>query len=116
VAHEDLVNTHQSNSVHFDEHQHSVAERLEFIERVLGDSAAQHDQHVNTLREHASRHDSVLCRVETLETTMSDNIEKIKQEIGMTSSNIEKLHEHICAERSAREQHAERVEFIEQKL
>jgi len=99
-------------------HHASLAERLEYLESTLGDSAdhrrdlevvkaahAKHAKDLEGLRKFHEKHASIEERLDYLESSLGDSADRHSQELAAAHAKIEQLHGRIAEERAARETH-----------
>lgn len=99
-------------------HHASLAERVEYLESVTGDSAdhkrdlesikanhAKHAKDLEALNKVHEKHASIEDRLEYIEKTLGDSADRHAQELAAAHSKIEHLHGRMEEERNAREAH-----------
>ncbi|CAJ1435730.1 unnamed protein product, partial [Effrenium voratum] len=126
---EDLHSTFSQHGKHLSEHTSSSQERLDYLEKLMGDSADRHTRELAATRQRFQDHSaqskglqeqmatSLASRVEFLEKSLGDSAAKHCQELRDAHQKITDLHGQIT-EHSARK-HAtlqERMDFIEHMI
>lgn len=135
--HADFRNRHGAS----DQHHANMQQRVDYLEKMMGDSADKHAAHVKQLEElrrshddahgrHANvaqalkdKHASVEERLKFLEQAIGDSADRHSQELKQTKMQLEALHGKLSDEQGLREgrdkHHAtleERMRYLEQAL
>jgi len=129
--HADLRNRHGAS----DQHHASMQQRVDYLEKMMGDSADKHAAHVKQLEElrrshddshgrHANvaqalkdKHASVEERLKFLEQAIGDSADRHSQELKQTKTQLEALHGKLSDEQGRK--HAsleEKVKYIEKLI
>ena len=131
--HADMRNRHGTS----DQQHASMQQRVDYLEKMMGDSADKHAAHVKQLEELRRSHDdirkkhgtsdqqhaTVQQRVDYLETMMGDSADKhatrVKQLEELRRSHDEAHGRHANVAQALKEKHAsveERLKFLEQAI
>eukprot|EP00930_Biecheleria_cincta_P083353 TRINITY_DN72938_c0_g1_i1.p1 TRINITY_DN72938_c0_g1~~TRINITY_DN72938_c0_g1_i1.p1 ORF type:complete len:1818 (+),score=410.71 TRINITY_DN72938_c0_g1_i1:251-5455(+) len=100
-----------------DSHHASVQERLQYLEKVIGDNADKHakdlDDHKNTFGKAMGenktlheRHAGVTERIAFLEQAIGESADKHAQELAATHTKLEQIHSRLSDEKASRDAHA----------
>lgn len=98
-------------------HHSSVQERLQYLEKIIGDNADKHvrdlDDHKNTFGKAIAesktlhdRHAGVIERISFLEQAIGESADRHAQELAATHTKLEQLHGRLSDEKASRESHA----------
>jgi len=124
----------KAGSSAWEEHHNTVMERIEYLEKLMGDSIEKHarelaaaharadsfhghvaqtieqvEQHKNDRDQFAETHATMRERVEYLERLLGDSMDKHTQELAAAHAKLDELHSHVSRERSAREEFHENL-------
>jgi len=116
---DDIHKLHRCGQEQFEVHHASLQERLDYMEKLIGDSADKHQQIVKEIeghkaihykltgesQAHASHRVTIEERLEALETVASESAQVHGDELAAAHSKIEKLHGNMMDDRKAREAH-----------
>jgi hypothetical protein len=96
----------------------SIAERVQYLEEFVGESADKHNQLSNLQGAHDEHRTSMEARLEYMEGLIGDSADKHADEIGSAMKSMNDLHAAIsaCAKAEHHESMEQRVEYLEKLL